>query len=378
MATLKTTVVDAISSLAAAVNPHDLVRLAEFQSATAGLAPASGVSNAISKAHNALTVPDTNESLDLSLAGQALTGEVRLPNTSVEQAADTALSETFPGAIAEGATINLAKSRVSNVTAKLRLAADHSDLATGVADTDYVLDAFAGSLLITTGSNLVATGLQEVFVEYDCAEVLDGPGLEIIPSGLQALFGTSNHHVARGDHTHALLHRAATADSGSLTLSITVSETQEISGEVRIADSSLSSGVGGLFVNTATISTRAAVDALDVRVTALESAAPPSGTPLYVTDTPSLDLSYDENTGELSGVVVVGSGLELTSGVPSIDWGSTDQRYPVTTVGTGDPNGVVTGNIGWRFFQTDATDSEGNNIVKIWEKITNNSNTGWF
>jgi hypothetical protein len=378
MATLKTTVVDAISSLAAAVNPNDLVRKGEMDSALDGLAPASGVANAISKAHNAVTVPNTNESLDLSLSGQALTGEVRLPDATIDQAAESALSETFNGPIAEGATITLAKSNVSSVVVKLRLASDHSDLATGVADTDYVLDSTAGTILIMSGSNLVATALQEINVAYDCSEILDGSGLEIVASGLKALWGPGHHQISRGDHTHAYTHRPLTVANGSLTMTMTVSEIQSLSAEVRIADSSLLSGVDGLYVNTATISTKAAVDALDVRITALEEAAPPSGTPLFVSDTDSLDLSYNEETGELSGIVIVGSGLELTSGVPSIDWDSTDQRYPVTTVGTGDPNGVVTGNIGWRFFQTDAVDSQGNDIVKIWEKITNNSNTGWF
>ena len=377
MATLKTTVVDAISSLAAAVNPNDLVRKSEFDAGIEGMAPLSGVNNAISLAHSALTVPATNESLDFSLAGQALTGEVKLPDQTTSQAADTGLSEIFNGPHAAGDTISLAKTKVSNVTVKRRLIADHSDIATGVADTDYVLDSDAGTVQIMTGGNLVATGAQEIYVEYDCAEILDGPGLEIVPSGLQNDFGTGYHQVARGDHTHSLLHRAATANSGSITIDISISEIQEVSAEVRMADSSLASGISGIYVNTNVIATKASVDALDVRVTALEDAVPDSGVLISVSDTDSIDMTRNEETGEMYADAVLGTGLHLSSGI-AVDYDILDLRYPVTSVGTGTPEGVVTGNIGHRFFQTDATDDLGNTMIKIWEKTENGTNTGWF
>lgn len=378
MATLKTTVVDAISSLTAAVNPNDLIRKTEFDAGVAGFAPASGVSNAIAKAHNAVTVPDTNESIQFGLAGQAITAEIILPNETVDQNAASGLSELFAGPYAAQSVITLAKSELTTVVVKRRLIADHSDIATGVADTDYVLNAHLGTILITTGSNLIASGTQEIYVTYDCSEVLAGPGLEITPSGLQAKFGTGKQHVAYGDHQHANDHRAASVDAGSLTVTITVSEIQKIGAEVRLRDSSLASHADGLYVNTATISTKAAVDSLSARVTTLENAIPPSGVQISVSDTYSVDLTRNEDTGNIMADVIVGTGLLTGPSGVRVDYDVLDTRYPVTAVGTGNPNAIVTGNIGHRFFQTDAVDNAGNNVIKIWEKVENSTNTGWF
>lgn len=379
MATLKTTVVDAISSLSAAVDPEDLVRKQEMDAAVDGLAPASGVANAISKAHNAVTVPDTNESIHFNLEGQALTGEVVIPDETVEQSADTGLSELFAGPYTTQSTITLAATEVTGVVVKLRLIADHSELATGVADTDYVLNAHLGTILITDDSNLIADGTQEIYVTYDCGEVLNGPALEIVPSGVQVKLGTGHHEAARGDHEHTWNHRPASAGSGSLTLNITVNEIQEINGEVRLKDSTLVADSDGLAVNTGTIATYASVAALGARVTELENATPDSGVPVSVADSLSIDFTRNEDTGEITGDVIVGSGLEIDAedGV-RVDYDVLDTRYPVTTVGSGVPNGVVTGNIGHRFFQTDAQDDAGNNVIKIWEKTENNTDTGWF
>lgn len=378
MATLKTTVVDAISSLAAAANPQDLVRKQEMDTAVEGLAPSSGVATAIAQSHVAVTAPDTNESIQFGLAGQAITGEVVVPDETVEQAADTGLSELFAGPYAAQSTITLAATEVTNVVVKLRLISDHSELATGTADTDYVLNAHLGTILITDGSNVIADGTQEIYVTYDCSEVLAGPALEIVPSGVRVKLGTGRQHAAYGDHQHANDHRAASADAGSLTVTITVSEIQAIGAEVRLRDSSLASHADGLYVNTSTISTKAAVDALASRVTDLENAPPASGVMISVADTGTVDMTRDEDTGEITADVIVGTGLLAGPSGVRVDYDVLDTRYPVTSVGSGIPNGVVTGDIGHRFFQTDAVDDAGNNVIKIWEKVENNTDTGWF
>jgi hypothetical protein len=89
MATLKTTTAQKFVSANPAVNPHDCVRKQEMDAALAGKASSADLSSAIAGAtHDPATVSD-GQSVDLEIAGQQITAEVRLPGESVYQTAET-------------------------------------------------------------------------------------------------------------------------------------------------------------------------------------------------------------------------------------------------------------------------------------------------
>ena len=56
---------------------------------------------------------------------------------------------------------------------------------------------------------------EEVYATFNCAQVNEGSGLEVVAGGLQAEFGTGHDQVARGDSKPANDHRAMTLDPDS-------------------------------------------------------------------------------------------------------------------------------------------------------------------
>ncbi len=295
-----------ISTVAASEATH-LVRYGEMQSLLAAIqADVDAVTAAqAASEHDAVTVPDTNNSLALVLAGQALTGEVVLVPESEYQAAGTGQTQQYFSP-ASGDILDLGKLLVSNVVVMVG--------ATGaVLDTDYLLDAATGLITVLAGSLLIG---QTVDVTFDCAQVLSGPALEITVNGVQCKLGSGHHQAARGDHTHADLHKPLSVTDGA-SLNLTINPGQRLTGEVVLAASSGLLIESGLKVDTTVIATKSSVDsavaaiaALDVRIDALEAAA----VVVSVADTDSLDLSIS-GSNQITGVVKVGEGLKITTAV---------------------------------------------------------------
>lgn len=298
---------EAPTSEVAASSAEQLVRYQELQTELAAIqADVDAVTAAQSASeHDAVTVPDTNNSLALTLTGQALTGEVVLVAESTYQAADTGVTEQFTDP-ASGDVLDLGKLLVSNVV--VMVGAEEA-----VENTDYLLDADTGLITVLAGSLLIG---QTVDVTFDCAQVLSGPALEITVNGVQCKLGSGHHQAARGDHTHDDLHKPLSVTDGA-SLNLTINPGQRLTGEVVLAASSGLLIESGLKVDTTVIATKSSVDsavaaiaALDVRIDALEAAA----VVVSVADTDSLDLSISESN-QITGVVKVGEGLKITTDV---------------------------------------------------------------
>lgn len=298
--------VTTITSATAAALPNELVRLVEMQAADAALAADIAALEAADAAnHAALTVPDTNDSIDLVLVAQALTAEVRLPAESESQAAAAGQTEAF-SAPASGDEVSLAKQNVSGVIVTI------AGPTTAALGTDYYLDSVAGKIIVLDGI-LVGVGFT---VDYDAGQTLDGPAMERALTGLTNKIGTGHQQVARGDHGHTLLHNLATGVTGE-SVAVTVNgKGQQVAAAVVLAASSGLAIASGLKVDTSVIATKASVDSVvaDVAVheTRLDNIEAGAET-IAIGDTDSVNLTKTGST--VTADVVVGSGLVITPAV---------------------------------------------------------------
>ena len=310
--------VQTIRSANAAVLSSQLMRKGEHDEALAAVQSEvdSVAAQVTTTSHAAATTPATNESIDLAINGQAITGEVRIPDESPYQEAGSLSHEEY--SLTQGALVDLGKLKVT-------IADVMADGASAVLDEDYIYDGDSGIVTVLAGSILIGAGIS-LFV-FDYAEVLQGPALEITADGLQVKKGPSRENVSRGDHTHANLHLALSVDGTAVseTLELAVNPGQRIAGEVKLATSSGLTVTDGLKVDPEVIATKASVDSVitdvedhEARVTALESGGAAS---VSVEDTDSVNLEIDEES-EITAQVIVGAGLSITESgvVPDYDF----------------------------------------------------------
>lgn len=304
------------TSAVAAAADTELVRYLEFMAELENIQTDLDAVEAAeaASAHDAVTVPATNESLTLTLSGQALTGEVRLVDETEFQAAATGVTEQFLSP-SSGDVLDLGKLMVSNVV----LIADGD---TAVENTDYLLDANTGIVTVLAGSILIG---ETVDATFDCAQVMIGPALEVTEDGLQCKLGTGRHQAARGDHTHTDLHKPITVVAGAGgSVTLTINPGQRLTAEVALAASSGLAIDSGLKVDTTVIATKASVDSLvsdlatlEGRVDVLEAAA----TTVSVEDTDSVDLTIDAEK-KITATVRVGEGLAIAETGVEVDFDS--------------------------------------------------------
>jgi hypothetical protein len=231
--TLKPTVVERISSNNPAANPNDLVRKNEVDAALAAKASSSDVDTAIASAtHPPVTKTDSN-SVAISLTGQLLSADVKIPAETTSQTAATGLTDDFSHPVVATDSLDTNSEKLTTCVVERRLVADNSVVALGVEDTDYTVDLETGIITILTGSNLVtASAAEKVTVTLSREAITVGPALEITPSGVEVKLGTARNQAAKGDHTHANDHRAATVDSANKSVALAISSKQKISAEV--------------------------------------------------------------------------------------------------------------------------------------------------
>lgn len=216
MGALKETVADGLKVSRAASDPTDVVRKAEFDAAIATLATSASVTSAVAAVqHDAVTKTDTDGIL-ITLTGQAISAGINLRSDEVLQTAGGPTTETFSHPVTGGLTLTLTRQEVT-VTSVARYDNNgpipNTLVATGVAGTDYELDAVMGSLYIPTGSNLITITGQTVKVVYRWAQVEDTSGIIVNGDGVGLNFGTLYGQAARGNHRHPNDHKAATGGS---------------------------------------------------------------------------------------------------------------------------------------------------------------------
>ena len=306
MNTFNDVAVQTITSANAAVQATELVRLQEMEAADAAIqdSVADVAAAQSAQGHDALTVPDTNDTIDLTLTAQALTAEVRIPDAVVSQDAASGLSESWTPS-AGGEELQLAKTHVTSVVLT------RSGPVTATLGTEYYLDAVAGKLVALAA----AIGFTWT-VAYDCSEVADGPALDSSADGLNVKLGTAHTDAAHGDHTHSLLHNKVTVlASESLDISINDGG-QQLSAEVELGASSGLEIDSGLKVDFTVTASKASVDAAvsdiadhEDRIADLEAADGNT----TVDDTDSVSLAIASNV--ITANVEVGAGLKITPSV---------------------------------------------------------------
>jgi hypothetical protein len=255
MADLKATTAPKFTSSGPATADEDCIRKGEHDADIATRPTTAEVEALITaETHGPVTVPATNQTLALALDEQALTGEVIIPDDVEVQAAGTGLTMVFDHPVAAGGSLDLEREIVSSVVLIRRPAGGGTTIATGVAGTDYYLDGRLGIVHILTGSNLItASGAQEVYATYNCAQINSGPALESTVDGLAAKIGTTRDTAAAGDHHHTNDHPALSALS-STTVTLAVQANQQLTASARVkSGGGVTSDSDGLKIDTAVV-----------------------------------------------------------------------------------------------------------------------------
>ena len=151
MADLNETIVDGLKIRRPASAADEAVRKGELDTALSGKANQAEVTQQITDATHPPVTALANQTLALSVGSdQALIGEVRLPDNTILQAAESGLARTF-APVAPRAILDLGKTLVSNVNAQ-RLNASGGVLATGTGTIDYTVDSISGQVTILAGN----------------------------------------------------------------------------------------------------------------------------------------------------------------------------------------------------------------------------------
>lgn len=308
----------------AATDDRHAVRLLEFNDAIGERPTQSGVEALLeAELHDPVTIDAGNQSLDLTLTNQELSGEVRLIDASEVQASDTGLTATDSHPVVYGDTIDLGSEHVSSVVAIRRPSGGGATIATGVSGVDYYLDARRGILHILAGSNLITSASQEVYITFDCAQINDGPGAEITPDGLKLSFGLNRGEASRGDHIHDNDHPALSGETTDSATS-TVGPDQKLRVDVVVkSGGGITVGEDGLEIDTdiipalththnnATTDEAGFMSASDkIKVDQLEVISVASTT----------TLSLFKSGGQVTGTVRHGAGLTTDSNGLRVDY----------------------------------------------------------
>jgi hypothetical protein len=257
MADLKDSIADSLVLRSAATEDTEAMRKGEIETA---LAAKSDSDHFHDNDHVPASVNEGNQSIGLTIgAEQIVAAEVIVAADFTAQASEVGYETFFSHPITPGDYLNSGRQRVSNVVV-IRETTGDSLIATGVEGVDYSVNYMDGQITILSGSNLETSSGEQVQVTLDCEEILSGPGLQIVASGLEVKFGTGGNTAAKGDHVHANDHELASAGTDTDTVAVTVAADQSITADVVLAtDGGLKVNLGsGLAVDVGTGATQVA------------------------------------------------------------------------------------------------------------------------
>jgi hypothetical protein len=225
MGNFNTSTFDLVKSTNPAVSPEDCPRLDQVQGLIAPKSNSTDVDAAIAAAtHPAVTVDTTSQTLALTVDGnQKVGGEVKIAAETELQAAATGISVNTSAPTSLGQRIDLGKQAVLNVAIH-----QNATELLAVEGTDYTVDYENGVVIIVEGSAMISTP-HGVDVYFDCARVMDGPGIEATDAGLALKFGEAHNEVKRGDDVPTNDHLPASGNTANKTVAITVNSSQVIS-----------------------------------------------------------------------------------------------------------------------------------------------------
>lgn len=329
MAELKLTTAEQVQLSRDAAASNEAVRKSQLDTLGAGRVSHSGLETRLGQNEHPAASGLPTSSVTVSVNGQQqVSAVVRIPSESTVQTSVSGSVSVHVHAVEALDVLSTGKQKITITSVIRRTTSGQVLQATGVEDTDFFVDSAAGTIKILAGSNLITSAGEEVAITFDAPQILDGPALEAITSGVQVKLGTDHHQAARGDHSHTDLHKKAFAkDSSSIDLTIDP-DTQEIYAVVKLDPAgdlvstgnglALASGVPRAGHTHPAVTLSNAGFMQPEHLSALKTASGLPGPNQYV-NTDSLELSRDIN-GQVSGVVRVASGLKVTAQGVAPDW----------------------------------------------------------